>query len=170
MWKKNEEDLNEPVVSTTPSVKREPVGERAVIGASLVVKGDLSGDEDLIIQGQVEGKVFLKKNSVTVGKNGRVKADIYAKSVYVEGSVQGNLNGEEKIVIRQSGNVRGNASAPRVTLEDGARFKGSIDMDGKATEKQPSLPSTAESPRPALSADKATSGSSPKVNQPRTNR
>src|SRR5690606_38771695 len=111
------------VTSTQPA-------DKSVLGSSLKIKGDLSGTEDLVIQGLVEGKVDLKKNSVTVGKNGRVRADIYAESIYVEGEVQGNLYGSEKVVIRKSGNVRGNIKGPRVNLEDGARFKGSIDMDG----------------------------------------
>lgn len=81
--------------------------------------------------------MVLKKNSVTVGKNGRVKADIYGKVIRVEGRVQGNLFGDDKIIINKSGDVRGNLSAPRVTLEDGARFKGSIDMEVKAPAKQP---------------------------------
>lgn len=135
MWKKT--DVEEPQrieVPPPPRVPSQPLKEHALIGPSLIVKGEILGDEDLMIQGTVEGKVELRKNSVTVGRSGHVKADIYGKSIQVEGEVQGNLFGEEKIVVRQSGQVRGNLSAPRVTLEDGAQFKGSIDMDGK--EKQ----------------------------------
>jgi cytoskeletal protein CcmA (bactofilin family) len=136
MWKKTESEANETPRPATVDLHRQPTSEKAVIGSSLILKGDLSGEEDLIIQGQVDGKIILKNNSVTVGRNGRVKADVYGKSVYVEGTLKGNLYGEEKVVIRQSGNVRGNISAPRVSLEDGAKFKGSIDMEGAKQEKQ----------------------------------
>lgn len=122
-------------MSTTPNVRSQPVREQAIIGASLVVKGDVAGDEDLLIQGQIEGKVTLQNNSITVGRNGQVKADLYGKTISVEGTVQGNLFADEKIVIRQSGSVRGNLQAPRVTLEEGSKFKGSIDMEGTAPAK-----------------------------------
>ncbi|MEE8316550.1 MAG: polymer-forming cytoskeletal protein [Syntrophobacteria bacterium] len=117
----------------------EQLKERAIIGPSISIKGTLAGEEDLIIQGQVEGKIDLKRNNVTVGKNGRIKADIYGKVISIEGEVEGNLFGEEKIVLRQSGVVGGNMTAPRVNLEDGARFKGSIDMDTREESRQPSL-------------------------------
>ena len=106
----------------------EPLKEQAVIGPSISIKGELSGEEDLMIQGRVEGKIDLKKNNVTVGRNGHIKGDIYGKIISIEGEVQGNLFGEEKIVIRESGVVRGNMRTPRFSLEDGAKFKGSIDM------------------------------------------
>jgi cytoskeletal protein CcmA (bactofilin family) len=109
----------------------EPSAACAVIGPSIFIKGDLSGDEDVVIQGRVEGKINLKENAVTVDKNGRVKADVYGKHVTVEGEVEGNLSAQDQIVVRSSGRVRGNLSAPRVLIEDGARFKGSIDMDSK---------------------------------------
>lgn len=100
-----------------------------MIGSSIVIKGTVSGDEDLVIQGQVEGNIELGKNEVTVGESGRVAADINAKTVRIDGEVTGDVSGGEKVVISKSGNVRGNIVAPRVTLEDGAVFKGSIDMD-----------------------------------------
>jgi len=136
MWKKAENDYPENMVSSPSSVPEQPKTEQAVIGTSLVLKGDVTGENDLLIQGQIEGKVVLKKNSVTVGKNGRVKADIYGKVIRVEGKVQGNLFADEKIVINKSGDVRGNLSAPRVTLEDGARFKGSVDMENRASDTE----------------------------------
>ena len=88
-----------------------------------------------MIQGRVEGKVDLKQNNVTIGKSGRVKADIYGKLVTIEGEVEGNLFGQEQIIVRGTGDVRGNISAPRVSIEDGARFKGSIDMENKSGDK-----------------------------------
>jgi cytoskeletal protein CcmA (bactofilin family) len=105
-------------------------GERATIGPSIFIKGDLAGEEDLVIEGRVEGKVDLKQHNVTIGKNGRVKADVFGRVVTVEGEVDGNVFAAEQAVLRQSGAVRGNITSPRVTLEDGSRFKGSIDMDG----------------------------------------
>ncbi len=90
------------------------------------------------MHGQVEGTIDLKKNHVTVGKNGRIKADVYGRSITIAGEVQGNLFGEDRIVLRQSGRVRGDMRAPRINLEDGARFKGNIDMDSK-DEKQSKL-------------------------------
>ncbi len=137
MWKKTDEEEPE-VMSTTSSVRPQPVREQAIIGASLVVKGDVAGDEDLLIQGQIEGKVTLQNNSITVGRNGQVKADLFGKTISVEGTVQGNLFADEKIVIRQSGSVRGNLQAPRVTLEEGSKFKGSIDMEGAGPAKSAS--------------------------------
>ncbi len=127
MWKKNEPERTEPTMQQ-PS-HPQPVHEQTLIGSSLVVKGDVTGDEDITIQGQVEGKVVLKNNTITVGQHGRVKADLFGKVINVEGTVEGNLHAEERVVIRKSGKVKGNLEAPRVTLEDGAKFKGSIEMD-----------------------------------------
>ena len=104
-------------------------GERATIGPSIFIKGDLTGDEDLVIEGRVEGKVDLKQNNVTVGRNGRVKADVYGQVVIIEGEVDGNVFAREQAILRQAGAIRGNITAPRVVLEDGSRFKGSIDME-----------------------------------------
>jgi cytoskeletal protein CcmA (bactofilin family) len=101
----------------------------ATIGPSIFIKGDLSGEEDLVIEGRVEGKVDLKQNNVTIGKNGRVKADVFGKVVVIEGEVDGNVFAREQAILRQAGAIRGNITAPRVILEDGSRFKGSIDME-----------------------------------------
>ena len=113
-----------------------------MIGSSIVIKGTVTGDEDLLIEGKVEGTIDLKSNVVSVGQSGRVSADINAKIVNIEGEVTGDISGNEKVVISKSGNVRGNIVAPRVTLEDGAIFKGSIDMDpGETAVKKVSLAS-----------------------------
>ncbi len=100
-----------------------------MIGPSIHIKGTVSGDEDLLIQGKVEGTIDLGDHEVAVGQSGKVTADIKAKTVKIEGEVAGDVTGSEKVVIAKSGRVRGNIVAPRVTLEDGAIFKGSIDMD-----------------------------------------
>ena len=119
-----------PVAAGNPEPQRRP-SERATIGPSIFIKGDLAGEEDLVIEGRVEGRVDLKQNNVTIGKNGKVRADVFGKVVTVEGEVDGNVFAQEAAVLRQSGAVRGNITAPRVTLEDGSRFKGSIDMEPK---------------------------------------
>ena len=121
-----------PSPSPAPAAASEPPrrpSERATIGPSIFIKGDLSGEEDLVIEGRVEGRVDLKQNNVTVGKNGRVKADVFGKVVVVEGEVDGNVFAREQAILRQSGSICGNITAPRVILEDGSRFKGSIDME-----------------------------------------
>ena len=100
-----------------------------MIGPGIKIKGEISGDENLFVQGRVEGTINLGANEVTVGESGVVAADIHARIVKIDGEVAGDVKGEETVVISQSGNVSGNIVAPRVTLEDGAIFRGSIDMD-----------------------------------------
>ena len=104
----------------------------ASIGASIRIKGEVSGDENLLIQGHVEGTIHLQGHNVTISKSGKVKANIQANQIIVEGELEGDMNGDEKVVIRETGNVHGNIIAPRVTLEDGAKFKGSIEMEPRA--------------------------------------
>lgn len=101
----------------------------AVIGAKITFKGELTGEEDLLIQGRVEGTIDLKGNHLTVGTQGIVKANMMAKTITIEGTVEGDVVGQERIEIKASSNVKGNLVAARVTLEDGAKFRGSIDMD-----------------------------------------
>jgi cytoskeletal protein CcmA (bactofilin family) len=101
----------------------------AMIGPGIKIKGEISGDEDLFVQGRVEGTINLGSNEVIVGESGVVAADINARTVKIDGEVAGDVKGEENVVISRSGNVCGNIVAPRVTLEDGAIFRGSIDMD-----------------------------------------
>ena len=146
MWKKSEPEESHPQPAPAPmpqpvAAPRTPVPqvrEQAMIGSTISIKGDLTGEEDLSIEGRLEGKIELKRHSVTVGKNGHIKGDIYGKVITIEGTVEGNLYGEEQLVVRHSGNVRGNIVAPRVALEDGSNFKGSIDMSPK--EKSASAP------------------------------
>jgi cytoskeletal protein CcmA (bactofilin family) len=133
MWKKNDPETpaNEPQsMPIEPVMSKSPTRtEAATIGPSITVRGDVTGEEDLIVQGLVEGTVTLKQNNVTVGKDGRIKANVHARIIEIEGTVEGDLHGDEQVVVRRSGNIHGNVIAPRVTLEDGCRFKGSIDMD-----------------------------------------
>jgi cytoskeletal protein CcmA (bactofilin family) len=108
-----------------------------VIGPSVTIRGEVSGQENLRIHGRIEGKVTLGGQDVTVGKSGKVQADIHAKSIRIEGEVVGDLYGEQEIIIEASGQVTGNLVAPRVILENGSRFKGSIDMESAAQPTQP---------------------------------
>lgn len=122
------------------------VGERAVLGSSISVSGELSGGEDLLVQGKVDGKIDLAQHTVTIGRSGRVAADVYAKVIHVEGEVKGNLFGSEQILVHKTGSVHGNLASPRVALEDGCKFKGNIDMDPQAAER--AKPSRANLPPP----------------------
>jgi cytoskeletal protein CcmA (bactofilin family) len=98
------------------------------IGKSIVIKGELSGNEDLTIEGRVEGKIDLNQNLLTVGENGKVKAQVFAKTVIIIGEVLGNVTAVEKVSIQEKGAVDGDISAPRVAIAEGAHFRGSIDM------------------------------------------
>jgi cytoskeletal protein CcmA (bactofilin family) len=104
----------------------------ASIGKSLHVKGELSGSEDLVIDGQVEGRITLNGYHVTIGTTGRVAAEIVAKSVVVRGQVKGNITADERVEIAATGTMVGDLRAPRVVLVDGARFKGCVDMESKS--------------------------------------
>ncbi len=171
MWKRKEE--NEPVVnpvspvnpvkevttvSSMPQERRPevglghevPKGAVAHIGKSVLVRGELSGSEDLYIDGQVEGTIELREHNLTVGPNGRVDANINAKEIILLGSVKGNIRAAERVEIRKSGSLVGDLVAARVIIEDGAYFKGSIDIQkpAEAGPKQPEI-KRAETPAPA---------------------
>src|SRR5437899_9170017 len=105
--------------------------ELASIGKSIVINGELSGSEDLTIEGRVDGKIELRDHVLTVGSNGRIKAQVSAKAIVVLGQVTGNLNATEKVDIKESGSVEGDSVAPRVAIADGSHFRGSIDMQKK---------------------------------------
>jgi len=98
------------------------------IGKSVVIKGELTGSEDLTIEGHVEGKIELRQNVLTIGPNGRIKAQVFAKSVVILGEVTGNVTASEKVDLRDNGSVDGDIAAPRVAIAEGAHFRGSIDM------------------------------------------
>jgi cytoskeletal protein CcmA (bactofilin family) len=106
---------------------------QTTIGPTIEIHGDVrvNGTQNVHIEGRVEGTISLNDNILSVGKEGQINATINARAIFVGGKVEGDLNGDEQVVIHGSGNVRGNIAAPRVTLEDGCKFKGSIDMDGK---------------------------------------
>jgi cytoskeletal protein CcmA (bactofilin family) len=132
--------------STAPNAGEAPRrSDRATIGPSIFIKGDLTGDEDLVVEGRVDGKIDLKQNNVTIGTNGRVKADIFGRVVTVEGEVDGNVVAHEQAILRKAGAIRGNITAPRVVLEDGSRFKGSIDMEAKESSRDSGRNNASES-------------------------
>ena len=139
----------------------------AVTGSSIQIKGDLRGDEDLRIEGNVSGTVQLTNSALTIGKGGKVKAGVYAKSIVVDGETTGDLHATECVSIHANARVQGNIIAPRVSIVEGAHFKGSIEMDpeaveqalGKTTARKPGKP--AEPKQKSSAADaKSTSNSS----------
>jgi cytoskeletal protein CcmA (bactofilin family) len=101
------------------------------IGKSVVIKGELNGSEDLTIEGHVEGKIELKDHVLTIGPNGRIKAQVFAKAVVVLGEVIGNVTASEKVDIRDNGSVDGDIVSPRVAIAEGAHFRGTVDMQRK---------------------------------------
>lgn len=117
---------------------------QAIIGRSIVLKGEMSANEDLVIEGQFEGTVNLQDHCLTVGSNGKVKAEIQARQVVILGSVNGNVNAREKIEVRRSGNVTGDLTSASISIEEGAYFKGSIDILREARQEE-RLPITAAS-------------------------
>ncbi len=119
---------------------------QATIGRSIILKGELSANEDLIIEGQFEGTVNLQDHCLTVGSNGKVKAEIQARQVVILGSVNGNVNAREKIEVRRSGNVTGDLTSASISIEEGAYFKGSIDIlrEARAEDRTPVTASTFE--------------------------
>lgn len=106
--------------------------ELATIGKSLVIKGELSGSEDLYIDGQVEGSVDLRTHSVTVGPNGNVKAGINAKAIVVQGRVDGSLSASDRLDLRKSAVVTGDVTTQRISIEEGAFLKGKVDIQKEA--------------------------------------
>ena len=138
--KEDPESGRDPVTESRSETRTATTGysggssEMAVIGRSIRINGDLQGEEDLRIEGNVTGTVKLVNNSLTIGKEGQIRADVYAKSITVDGLMDGDLYGSERVAIRKNARVKGNITSPRVSLEDGAHFKGSIEMDAEAVE------------------------------------
>ena len=122
------------------------------IGKSVVIKGELNGSEDLTIEGHVEGTIQLRDHVLTIGPNGRIKAQVFAKAVIVLGEVTGNVTASDKVDIRDNGSVDGDIVSPRVAIAEGAHFRGSVDMQRKATptaQAKPAQPQAVPSPQPA---------------------
>lgn len=176
MWKKDEMSSDIPTAQSQPRphpqaqpqpqqerAPERPVltasapSERAVIGRSITLRGDVTGDEDLMIQGRVEGSVNLQQHSVTVGPNGEVSASIVGRIVTIEGRVEGNIDGGEQVILRSSAFVQGDITAPRVALEDGARFRGLVDMGDVEEPALRKVAAAAPEPRRESENEKASS-------------
>ncbi len=152
MWKRDESVKPAAVPAQTPAtappapVAAAPIAETRAqlgrdmvnIGKSVVIKGELSGSEDLTIEGQVEGRIDLKDNVLTIGPNGKIKAEVFAKAVVVLGEVTGNVTASEKVDIRDNGSVDGDVASPRVAIAEGAHFRGSVDMQRAGQKAQQS--------------------------------
>jgi len=167
MWKRDESVKPTPPPATTPAAPpvttppvssapkpaadvRAPQNERdkVNIGKSVVIKGELSGSEDLTIEGQVEGKIQLRENVLTIGPNGKIKAEVFAKAVIVLGEVTGNVTASEKVDIRDNGSVDGDIVSPRVAIAEGAHFRGSVDMQRGAAKPGATKPAVQAAPAP----------------------
>jgi cytoskeletal protein CcmA (bactofilin family) len=138
----------EPAAPRPDAARVQEKGNTVHIGKSVVIKGDLSGSEDLTIEGQVDGKIELRQNVLTIGPNGKIKAQIFAKAVIVQGDVQGNITAAERVDIRDAGSVDGDLSAPRIAIADGAHFRGSIDMQKAGSASSVPAQKAAETPKP----------------------
>jgi cytoskeletal protein CcmA (bactofilin family) len=119
---------NEPVTTPRPVSTTSTTADQATIGKSLVIKGEVTGSESLYIDGRVEGSINLSGNRVTVGRNGVVSANINAREIVVLGKVRGNLTASDRVDIRSDGSLTGDVVAARISIEDGAFFKGGIDI------------------------------------------
>lgn len=177
MWKRDEAVKPTAPGGPTPGVGAPPAAEAARtpttsepqrfdrertpavnIGKSVVIKGELSGSEDLTIEGQVEGKIELRQNVLTIGANGKIKAQVFAKSVIILGEVTGNVTATEKVDIRDNGSVDGDIAAPRVAIAEGAHFRGSIDMQRTGAKTAEAKESKPEAKAASTAAAAQTSG------------
>src|SRR5579871_1228224 len=120
--------MSEPTVSPRPAAGTTTTADQATIGKSLVIKGEVTGSESLYIDGRVEGSISLAGNRVTIGRNGVVAANINAREIVVLGKVRGNLTASDRVDIRSDGSLTGDVVAARISIEDGAYFKGGIDI------------------------------------------
>ncbi|HET6371605.1 MAG TPA: polymer-forming cytoskeletal protein, partial [Nitrospiria bacterium] len=127
-------------------LRRTNPGQSTLIGASIKIKGQISGNEDLIVDGVIEGKIDLKNHHLIVGPAGRVKADVSARRVTLRGEIRGNVKGHEMIHIDKTGKMIGDLVTPKIVIEEGALFTGGIQMgETQATEKHPSSSKKKES-------------------------
>jgi cytoskeletal protein CcmA (bactofilin family) len=177
MWKKDDATAVEPQAVDTmqrsaPTTRSTPTASgRATIGPSITIHGEVSGDEDLLIQGKVEGSVELELHTVTVGGEGRVNANVTARVVTVEGEVEGDLRAREQVILRATARVKGDITAPRVVLEDGANFRGLVDMgdpEGARGSVKPATGSGASDSARATTAHSSTSSDASKGSAPVT--
>jgi cytoskeletal protein CcmA (bactofilin family) len=136
----------------TPRPVTTTTSDQATIGKSLVIKGEVSGSESLYIDGRVEGSINLSGNRVTVGRNGVVAANISAREIVVLGKVRGNLTASDRVDIRSDGSLTGDVVAARISIEDGAFFKGGIDIRKAGSKAEELKASAASAAEPAIAA------------------
>jgi cytoskeletal protein CcmA (bactofilin family) len=136
MWEKKEfKDTRSPEPSTPrssyDSAPRAGGSEATLVnvGPSIFIKGELSGDEDLTIEGRVEGRIELKNHNLTIGPKGKINAEVHANAVTIKGDVTGNVFAKERVEIADSGRLTGDITSPRIVISDGAHFRGSVDMN-----------------------------------------
>jgi cytoskeletal protein CcmA (bactofilin family) len=152
--KESSPTASEPTVSQPPppSVSPAPAGSTdkvAMIGRGISISGDVTADSNLRVEGVIEGRSVQSSHDVEIAESGRVTAGITAKVIKIAGEVTGDISGSEKVMIARSGRVQGNVVAPRVQLEDGALFRGSIDMNpGPAADVKPVATKPAARRRP----------------------
>ena len=135
MWDKKETGVRpsyEPGVNPSYNPDTGRSSRIVNIGASIQIKGELLGDEDLTIDGKVEGKIDLRDHNLTIGPNGKIKADLFAKTIVIAGEVTGNAAAAERVEIAPTGRLLGDIASPRITIADGAHFRGSVDMERSA--------------------------------------
>ena len=120
----------------TPKAPHAARGEMTFIGKSIVIKGEVSCSEDLYIDGQVEGTIDPKGNRLTIGPNGRVKANVTARVVVVQGKLEGNIQASDRVDLRQSAIVMGDIATQRISIDEGAYFKGSLNIQKEAPTKE----------------------------------
>ena len=136
MWEKKEPEKDrfepQPVRAEAPRTVAAPAFQsktaHANIGQSLFIKGEVTGSEDLMVEGRVEGRIDLRDHNLTIGANGRVHAEIHAKNITIVGEVTGNVVADEKVDLTDTARLVGDIRAPRISISDGAQFKGSVDM------------------------------------------
>ena len=148
----------EPPRASAPPAPAMNSADQATIGKSLVVKGEVTGSESLFIDGKIEGSITLPGNRVTVGRNGNVSANVSAREIVVLGKVRGNVTASDRVDIRSEGSLIGDVSAQRISIEDGAYFKGGIDIrKPNGSEKASTAAST---PAPSASSASASTSTS----------
>ncbi|HXM61919.1 MAG TPA: polymer-forming cytoskeletal protein [Terriglobales bacterium] len=137
-------------------------GEFAHIGKSVVIKGELSGSEDLYVDGTVEGTIQLQGHNLVIGPNGHVHADVNVKGVVVQGKLEGNIRASDRAELQKSGVILGDIVTQRIAIEDGAYLKGKVEIQREATKSN--SPSTTKS-EPPVEARSAAAGSTPVTKQ-----